>query len=373
MYEVRKVSNKRELKKFIKMAWKIYKNIPQWVPPLIVDQLELLSKDKHPFHKHADVEYLIVYKDGEPVGRISAHINYIHNQLYNEKTGFFGFFESINDQNVANLLFDSAMNFLKEKGMERMRGPFNFSTNEECGLLIEGFDLSPVIMMTYNPKYYIELYENYGLKKIKELYAWHITKEEVSPEKMKLMERIIRELNSDERVKLRSVNMKDFWNEVERIKMIYHDAWSENWGFVPFTDEEFYHLAKNLKLIVDPRLVFIVELNGEPIGFSLALPDINKALKKINGRLLPFGIFKLLIEAKKIKNIRVITMGVRKGYRLRGLDAYFYYYTIKKGIEYGYNEAEMSWILDNNIPMNRLLEHLGAKIYKRYGIYEKNI
>ncbi len=373
MYEIRKVYGKKELKKFIKMAWGIYRNIPQWVPPLILDQLELLSKDKHPFHKHADVEYFIAYKDGEPVGRIAGIVNHIHNKLYNEKTGFFGFFESTNDQNVANLLFDSVKEFLREKGMERMRGPMNFSTNEECGLLIEGFEHSPVIMMTYNPKYYIELYENYGLKKIKELYAWHITKEEVSPEKMRLMERIIRELNSDERVKLRMVNMKDFWNEVERIKMIYNDAWSDNWGFVPFTDEEFYHLAKNLKQVVDPRLVFIVEFKGEPIGFSLALPDINKALKKINGRLLPFGIFKLLIEAKKIKSMRVITMGVRKGYRLRGIDAYFYYYTIKKGIEYGYNEAEMSWILDDNIPMNRLLEHLGSKIYKKYGIYEKNI
>lgn len=373
MYEVRKVSNKKDLKKFIKLAWRIYKDIPQWVPPLIVGQMELLSREKHPFHKHADVEYFIVYKDENPVGRIAGIVNHIHNNLYNEKTGFFGFFESINDQNVANLLFESAEKFLKEKGMERMRGPMNFSTNEECGLLIEGFEYSPVIMMTYNPQYYIDLYENYGLKKIKELYAWHITKEEVSEEKIKLMERIIRGLNSDKRVRLRSVNMKDFWNEVERIKTIYNDAWSDNWGFVPFTDEEFYHLAKNLKQVVDPRLVFIVEFEGEPIGFSLALPDINKALKKINGRLLPIGIFRLLIEAKKIKNLRIITMGVRKGYRLRGLDAYFYYYTIKKGVEYGYNEAEMSWILNDNVPMNRLLEHLGSKIYKRYGIYEKGI
>lgn len=373
MCEIRRVSNKKELKKFVKMAWKIYEGIPQWVPPLIIDQLELLSKDKHPFHKHADVEYFIAYHNGKPVGRICAHVNHIHNSFYNEKTGFFGFFECVNDQKVANLLFESAENFLKERGMERMRGPFNFSTNEECGLLIEGFEFPPVVMMTYNPRYYIELYENYGLRKIKELYAWHITKEDVSPEKMRLMERIIRELNSDERVKLRSVNMKDFWNEVERIKTIYNDAWSENWGFVPFTDEEFYHLAKNLKMVVDPRLVFIVEFEGKPIGFSLALPDINKALKKINGRLLPFGIFKLLMEKRKIKNIRVITMGVRKGYRMRGLDAYFYYYTITRGIEYGYNEAEMSWILDDNVPMNRLLEHLGARIYKRYGIYEKAI
>jgi GNAT superfamily N-acetyltransferase len=373
VYEIKKVSKKKDLKKFIKMAWKIYENIPQWVPPLIIDQLELLSWDKHPFHKHAEVEYFIAYKNGEPVGRIAGIVNHIHNEYHNEKTGFFGFFECINNQDVANLLFDSAKDFLKEKGMERMRGPMNFSTNEDCGLLIEGFEHPPVIMMPYNPEYYIGLFEKYGLTKIKELYAWRITKDEVSSEKMRLMERIIRELSNDERVKMRSVNMKDFENEVERIKMIYNDAWSNNWGFVPFTDEEFYHLAKKLKQVVDPRLVFIVELNGEPIGFSLALPDINKALKKINGRLLPFGIFKLLMEAKKIKNIRVITMGVRKGYRLRGIDAYFYYSTIKKGIECGYDEAEMSWILEDNAPMNRLLEHLGAKIYKKYGIYEKAI
>ncbi|MGQ9618469.1 MAG: N-acetyltransferase [Candidatus Aminicenantia bacterium] len=373
MYEVKNVRSKKELKKFIKMAWNIYRHNPQWVPPLIIDQLELLSKNKHPFHKHADVEYFMVYSNDEPVGRISALVNHIHNKIYNERTGFFGFFESIDDKEVANLLFESAERYLKEKGMERMRGPMNFSTNEDCGLLIDGFEFSPVVMMPYNPKYYENLFKNYGLKKIKELYAWQIKKEVVSPEKMRLMERIIRELSSDKRLRLRTVNMKEFPKEVERIKVIYNDAWSENWGFVPFTDEEFYHLAKKLKQVVDPRLVFIAEFEGEPIGFSLALPDINIALKKINGRLLPLGILKLISESKKIKNLRVITMGVRKGYRLRGIDAYFYYNTIKKGIEYGYNEAEMSWILDDNISMNRLLEHLGARIYKRYGIFEKSI
>ncbi len=371
MYKIKPVSNRKELKQFVKMPWEIYKNIPQWVPPLIIDQLELLSKEKHPFHKHAEVEYFIAMDNGKIVGRIAGLVNHNHNKLYNDKTGFFGFFECINDQNVANLLFESAESYLRKKGMERMIGPMNFSTNEEIGLLIEGFEYPPVVMMSYNPYYYISLYENYGLKKIKELYAWQVTKDTVSPEKIKLMERIIRELNTDKRIRIRSVNMKNFKSEVEKIKLIYNDAWSDNWGFVPFTDDEFYHLAKKLKQVVDPRLVFIVEFEGEPIGFSLALPDINKALKKINGRLLPFGIFKLIKEAKKIKNMRVITMGVRKGFRLRGIDAYFYYYTITKGIEYGYYEAEMSWILDDNAPMNRLLEHLGAKIYKKYGIYGK--
>ncbi|MEW6456790.1 MAG: hypothetical protein AB1410_08790 [Acidobacteriota bacterium] len=369
-YQIDPVRNKKELKEFIMLPWKIYKHDPFWVSPLIIDQKEMFSKEKHPFHKHSEVEPFICRKDGEPVGRVVAILNRNHNNFHNERTAFFGFYESYNDPEACGFLINHVKNWAKERGMERIRGPMNFSTNEECGLLIEGFNLSPVIMMTYNPKYYIDLFESNGLKKIKELFAWRIDKSLKFPDKWT---RIVETLSHKEKIKIRSINMKDFKNELERINIIYNDAWSNNWGFVPMTDEEFNYLAKKLKQIVDPRLVFIAEVEDEPAGFSLALPDVNVALKKINGRLLPFGILKLMRELKKVKKIRVITLGVRQKFRFLGIDSVFYYKTITDGIKIGYEEAEMSWVLEDNVVMNRLLEKLGGQIYKKYAIYEKEI
>jgi len=369
--EIIPVETKKEKKQFILLPWKIYKGDPNWVPPLIIDQKELFDPKKHPFYTHSEAQLFLAIENNEPVGRIVAIHYKNHNAYYKDKVGFFGFFECINSKEVSRALFQAAQDWLKEKGLEKMRGPANYTVNEEYGLLIDDFNLPPVVMMTYNPKYYIDLYEDFGLEKIKGLYAYWVDKDSVRiTDKMK---HALEKIKSNKEITYRNVNLKDFKNEIEKVKKVYNSAWAENWGAVPMTDEEIDYVGKKLKMIADPRLIYFAEVDGKPVGFSLAVPDINQALIKINGRLLPFGLFKLLWYKRKINAIRVIIMGVIKEYRHRGIDAYFYYETIRNGIALGYRGAETSWILEDNIPMNRILQSINAKIYKRYAIYEKDI
>jgi len=369
--EIVTVDNKSLLREFVRLPWKIYKSDKFWVPPLIVDQKKLFDKSKHPFFLHSSADFFLARRSGEFVGRIAAILNNNHNKFHSEKTGFFGFFESVNDREVSAALFSAATEWARQKGMQTLRGPMNYSTNETCGLLVEGFDSSPYVMMTYNPRYYVELVENANFNKVMDLYAWYMSKEiGLNPKIVRVGEKIMKEHG----LVLRQINMKDFWREVELIKRIYNDAWTANWGFVPMTDAEFDHLAKDLKPVVDPRLVIIAEKAGEPVGFSLALPDINRALIKTNGRLLPFGLLKILYHARKIRSVRVITLGVvRKLQTVSGIGAALYMETYRRGIAAGYVDGEFSWTLENNIPINRGMELLGAKIYKRYRIYEKAI
>jgi len=370
MLKIKKVQTKKELLDFIKFPWKIYKDDPNWVPPLISERKEFFDPGKNPFFKHSNVEFFLAKRNSEIVGRVCGIVNHNHIEFHNEKAGFFGFFECMNDFEVAELLLDTVRDWLKSEGMEIMRGPANFSTNEEVAFLLEGFDSPPVFMMSYNPKYYLELMEKYGMKKAKDLYAWYLDKD------IKILERVARiagKIEKKEKLKVRTINLKDFKNEVKRIKKIYNSAWSRNWGFVPMTDEEFDHLRKKLKPIVDPQMVFIAEIFGEPVGFCLALPNVNPVLKKLNGRLFPVGILKLLWYTK-IKNIvngaRIITLGVVDTHRKKGIETLFYLRAIKDGIKRGYNWGELSWVLEDNVLMNKALETLGAKLYKKYRIYE---
>ena len=368
--EIHPVQTKAELRAFINLPWKIYKGRTTWIPPLISEEKKTLDKNSNPFFQHSEAEYYLAFQHGEVVGRIAAIVNHNHNDFHNEKTGFFGFFESIDNQEVADLLFSAAAQWLCEKRMKIMRGPMNPSTNDTIGFLVDAFNSSPVIMMTYNPMYYLTLAENFGFKKSMDVYSYWMDSMQPLPEKaIRVAERVRKKAG----LTFRSVNMKKFWDEVALIKEIYNTAWSYNWGFVPMTDDEFHHLAENLKTTVDPDLAFIAEYNGKPVGFCLTLPDFNQALKKINGRLLPFGIFKLLYYAKKIKQARVITMGVIKEYQLRGIDSLFYLETYRRGIAKGYNGAEFSWILENNVMMNRAAQMIGGRIYKTYRIYDRLI
>lgn len=370
---IKQAKTKKDLTDFIKFPWKIYKNDHNWVAPLISEKKEFFTPEKNPFFKHSDVEFFLAKRNKEFVGRICGVVNCNHIDFHNEKAGFFGFFECIDDFDVAKLLLDTVRNWLKLKGMEIMRGPANFSTNDEVGFLLEGFESPPVFMMTYNPKYYLDLVERYGMQKAKDLYAWYFDKSFKPSEKII---RIAEKIEKKENLKVRTVDLKDFENEIKRIKKIYNSAWSRNWGFVPMTDEEFDHLCKNLKQIIDPQMVFIAEIDSEPVGFSLALPNINPVLKKLNGRLFPFGILKLLWFTKIkniVKGVRIITMGVVDTHRKKGIDTLFYIRTIRDGIERGYSWAEMSWVLEDNILMNKALETLGAKLYKKYRIYEMRI
>ena len=253
--------------------------------------------------------------------------------------------------------------------MDILRGPTNFSTNEECGLLIEGFDSPPMVMMTYNPEYYIDFLEKYGFQKAKDLLDYVIHENELS-ERFRQIAELIQKRKG---VTIRPIRLKDFAREVDRLKEIYNSAWEKNWGFVPMTDKEFNHMAKDLKSIINPDLVLFAEVGGEPVGFSLALPDINQALKRINGRLFPFGLVRLLWYMKKIDACRVVTLGIKAPYRKMGIDGLLNFETFRRGVEKGYQMGELSWVLEDNILMNRGLESLGARVYKRYRIYEKTL
>ena len=371
---INKVKNEAEKDKFIKFPWKIYKGDENWVPPLLFDVKKNLDTKRNPFYKHSEIELFLAYRNGEICGRIAAITNEHHNKFHNDKAGFFGFFESVNDPSVSNELFKAAEGFLKSKGKDTMRGPVNPSTNDEVGLLIKGYDKPPVILMTYNPQYYTALTENYGFIKAKDIYAYLVNESVSKDEKiMGKLRRVSDIVQKKEKIKIRTMDLSDFKNELKRVKEVYNNAWSYNWGFVPMTDEEFDFLSESLKPIVDKDLVYFAEVNSKPVAFSLAIPDMNIVFKKINGRIFPFGIIKILLGRKKIHRIRLITLGVIPEYQKKGIEAIFIKNTIENGMSKGYNQAEISWILEDNIPMVQTAKNLGADQYKTYRIYDKTI
>lgn len=365
------VQTPKQLMKFIKFQWKIYKDDKYWVPPLISDRKKILSKKINPFFKHAQAEYFLAERGGEIVGRIAAIKNDLHIQIHNESVGFFGFFECINDQNVANALFDAAKNWLKNKGMTVMRGPANPSSNDEWGMLLDGFEDSPRLLMTYNPKYYLELCENYGFHKVKDLYAYKLESQKVlSSEKMHRGNQIARQRYG---LKITSLDMKNFNSELAKVKDVYNKAWAPNWGFVPMTSDEIDHMAKDLKPIVEPELVLFGEINGQTIGFALVMLDYNYIFKKLNGRLFPFGFLRLFTERKKTPWVRIITLGIVPDWQKKGLDTVFYFEIVQRARKMGIYLGEASWILEDNEMMNRGAKLLNSDLYKKYRIYDINI
>jgi GNAT superfamily N-acetyltransferase len=366
--QVESVQNRRALREFVLFPWRIYRADPNWVPPLFVEQQLLFNQAKHPFYEHGEVQPFLARRDGQVVGRIAAIVNRAHNEFHKDTIGFFGFFESVDDVQVARALFQAAGDFVKAHGLTLLRGPMNFSTNEECALLCEGFDRPPAVMMPYNPPYYMRLLEEIGFHKARDLLAYIMTRPDLS-ERLHRMGPV---LQKRARLSIRRLNMKDFWADVRRVREIYNKAWEKNWGFVPMTDAEFHKLAKDMKIIVDPDLVWIAESNdGRPVGFSLTLPNINQALGKINGRLLPFGIFKLFYHRKRVNGVRVLAMGVIPEYRRRGIDVVFYWRTYEEGIKKGYQWGEFSWILEDNEAVKEAISMIGARPYKTYRIYDR--
>lgn len=367
---VRRAVTGAEMKKFIMLPWRIYRSDPAWVPPLICEVKKLLSPAKNPFWNHAEAAYFLAYHGSKPVGRIAAIVNHRHNEFHNEKAGFFGFFESVNDTAVSGALYNAAENWLAEQGMEIMRGPANPSSNDDWGFLLEGYNEPPTFMMPYNPAYYHDLAKAYSLKKVKDLYAFFMDNTVgLSPKVLRVAE-IVRKKTG---VKIRSMNMKNLDHELEIIKQVYNAAWELNWGFVPMTDEEISHLASDLKKIAIPELILIAEVDGKPAGISIAVPNINEVLHKMNGRLFPFGWLKFLLGFRKIKRARVLITGVIKEYRKRGIDAVFYVDTYNKGTGRGFTEGEFGWMLEDNDLMNRTIEMFGGRLYRRYRLYEKQI
>jgi GNAT superfamily N-acetyltransferase len=376
-YALETVTTKKQWAEFISLPWDIYAGDRNWVPPLRVALKDALDERKNPFFKHAVKEAWLVRRDSDRhvVGRVVGVVDRAHDEFHGERLVFFGYFEAIDDPRVTAMLLDAVRDWGRARGQTTLRGPVNLSTNHECGLLVEGFDDPPAVMMTYNPPYYAAHFQAYGLAKAKDLYAYDIAKEGA-----KFANRLVRhadQLRERGRVTFRTPRMKDFWREVDLILDIYNDAWEKNWGFVPMTREEFRHLAKDLKMILDPRLLLIAEVDGRPAGFAVTLPDVNQAIHKIrDGRLLPTGLFKLLWHIqgpgrkKTIKRCRIITLGIKRGYQAYGIGPLLYTEYLRRGPELGYESGEASWILEDNRPMNQALRLMNGRRNKVYRIYD---
>ncbi len=366
-----RVAGRQDLRRFIQLPWRLYRDDPAWVPPLLFDLKNLLSPKKHPFHQHADVQYFLARLDGEVVGRIAAIVNQLHVQFHAEPIGFFGFFESIENQDVAAALLTAAERWVAERGMQRIRGPMNFSTNEECGLLVDGFHDAPKIMMPHHLPYYCLQIETAGYEKAKDLLAYVIdVRGKPPPERLV---RGIKRLQRRHNVRLRPISKKRFDEEIRVLHGIYHRTWEKNWGFVPMSEAEVDLFASQLRLVVDPKLCLIAEHQNEPVGFALAIPDYNQALHHINGRLFPFGLLKLLWYRRKINMARIPLLGVNPGFRRRGIEAMLYVKLWEVVPQNGYPVVECSWILEDNWDMRRGLEQMGAHVYKTYRVYEKAV
>ncbi|OGP76525.1 MAG: hypothetical protein A2V86_04990 [Deltaproteobacteria bacterium RBG_16_49_23] len=367
---LQEVKNRHDLMTFIQFPWKVYQGNPYWVPPLIKDQIQKFSPQS-PFLSHGEMALFLARRGGETVGRIAGIIDHHYIQFHQEKVGFFGFFESMEDADVARLLLSSVAAWLRERGMEKMAGPMNPSTNDECGLLIDAFDSSPCLMMPYNPPYYPALLEDWGLHKVMDLYAYWLEKTVFNYDRL---ERITgRILKREPELSVRPLNLRRFDEELKTIKDIYNNSWSKNWGFVPMTEEEIDDLAKNLKPIIVPEIVLFAYWGETPIGFSAALPDYNVVLKHLDGKLGLLGSIKFLYFARKIKTVRIMLLGVKHSFQKRGVEGLLYIETFKRGTRKGYPQGECSWILENNLLMQHGIEAMGGKRYKTYRIYETRI
>jgi len=365
---IRRVETKEDLRRFILLPWRIYKGYPHWVPPLISEQKFILNKEKGPFFEIGEAEYFLAFRGKEPAGRISAHVNRQWNERYQDRKGFFGFFESTEDPEVACGLLGAAEDWLRKKERTSILGPMSFSIYDELGLLLDAFDQDPVVLLPYNPPYYVDLIESLGFKKAIDWYAYLMTDQSpVNPVLFQVRDRVCRRNG----LVIRHANLKRFREEAARAKEIFNEAWFENWGHLPFTDKQFDHLAKGLKMILDERLLFFGEIQEKPIGVCVSIPDANQAVKRANGRLLPFGWYHIWAGLKKVKKLRTIIMGVKKEHRHTGIDVAFYVETIEKGLAAGYTESECSLVAETNTWMQKALQTMGAKIYKTYRLYEK--
>jgi len=366
------VESRRDRRRFLSLPWKIYQGDENWIPPLRQNQKELVNYSPHPFYDENKIQTFLATIDGEAVGRIAALVNYGHNRRYKEDRGFIGFFESIDDQAVAEGLFDAARRWLKEQGMTCLRGPMNPSMNHECGLLIEGFDRPPTFMMTYNPPYYPKLWENYGFEKAEDMVAFwgHIDMlATLDPKIYEIGVQCIERFN----VKLRPLDKKRFKQEVESYLHIYNQALGGTWGFVPMSDAEVRHMAKGMKMLIEPDLTTFAEVDGKPIGAVFGLLDYNPIIKEIDGRLFPFGWWKMLMHRKRLKRVRLITTTVLPEYQRWGISLGLMGRLIPDVKRWGIEEGEFSWVLESNHLSYKTLKRAGTKITQTYRLYDRAI
>jgi GNAT superfamily N-acetyltransferase len=369
---VRPVHGRRDLDAFIKLPFRLHRGTP-WVPPLVFERRDFLNRDKNPFFEHADAEYFLAERGGQVVGRITAHTDERWTQFEGGNDGMFGFFESENNPEVARALLDAATDWLRARGRERMLGPMDFTTNDECGLLIEGYELDPLVLEPWHPPYYRELLEGLGMSKTMDLLMWelHLGRLKQGDRFHDYIHEAARKSESEHGVTVRQMRKRDLEAEVTRFMEVYNAAWGPNWGFVPVTEEEVRFQAKNLKPILDENWAMIAEREGEVVGAALTLPDINQVLAKMNGRLFPFGWWHFLAGRRKIDRVRVFALGVKPEYQHFGVAAALYVRHVEVAARVRQKGGEMGWILEVNEPMNRAMEGMGGTIVKRYRLYER--
>ncbi len=359
---------------FIDLPWKLYRNDSHWIPPLKREIRTLLEPGAHPFWQFAERTLFLAFRGSEPVGRIAAIVNHNHNRFHNELAAAWGFFECADDPEAASALFSNVENWARLKGMQVLRGPLNPSTNYEIGMLLEGFEAPPTFMMPYNPPYYLSLTESYGFRKEKDLLAYAVERGWQPPE---WIGRVARKILDENNVRVRHIQMDILESEVHIIKDIYHDAWFDNWGFVPMTDPEIDEMGRKLKQIIDPRLVFFVLLDDEPVGVGMIVPDVNPLLKRFNGRIGPLGWLKYLLFKKEITGLRGMIFGIKKRYQQMGLPLVAFDYLYRGLLENDglkkYRTLELGWNLEDNDLINKWYDDGGAQVVKRYRIYHKFI
>lgn len=375
------VSTKADLKAFIALPWKVYRHDPYWVPPLVSEQQEFYDRQKNPFFQHSRAEYFLARRGDQTVGRIAALVNQRHNDFHQERVGFFGAFEVLEDPEAATALLQRACDWVGAEGMTAIRGPATFSSNDEWGLLVDGFNSPPAILTTYNPPRYVDYIERAGFKKAMDLYAYHLPKEKALPQTLDPKSAaMIERLKQRSGVRLRAANMRKYWQETDHIKRIYNAAWTGNWGFVPLTDAEFNQMAVKMRRIIDPALALLVEIDGETVGFALTLPDLNQALRLAYpnpGTPEWITMAKLLWHWKvrpKITAVRLFALGLQEDARLTGIDALLYYETGRVSVAKGYQRGEISWLLETNTIVNRSMKRMGgAEVSKTWRVYERDL
>jgi GNAT superfamily N-acetyltransferase len=363
---IERVITKGQAKEFVKVPFALYRGDANWVPQLISDDLKKFDRTRHPFWQHAAGELFMARRDGKPVGRIVAIHDELWEKCYGEKAAYWGWFECADDQEAAQALFDAARAWARDRGCTRMIGPMSPSANDLVGTLIEGFDGPPVLLMTYNQRYHDRLVQACGNAPWKDLVAWLLD----SPEIPARLEKIMPRVEAKGAFTIRKLNMKDFKNELARFAKLYNEFEKVNAIYTPMTGAEIEAMANDLKMFVDPDIIFFAEVDGQVVGASLALPDLNVGLRAARGRLFPLGLLKVLAARKNIHLVRVMSMGVLKDFRNRGIDLAFYYYSYKYGVPKGYHAAEMSWVEKDNAAMTNTAIKLGGKAYRTYRVYE---
>ena len=367
---VEAVKTRKDFKRYVNFPRQVYKGDPNWVQPLNMDIKQKLDIKKNPFFEHAERELFLAFRDGRIVGRVLGIVDDNHNNFHNEKIVFFGQYESFNEPDVTKTLLDAVAAWGRARGMTVLRGPVNLSLNDECAMLLEGFDTPPVVMMPYNPAYYNDLMAGYGLAKAKDLYAFFMNTDHKTAQNI---QDVVDKVQKETTITVRNFNLKKWKEEAEVVKTIYNNAWERNWGFVPWTAHEMDHMVKSLRPLADTRLIVIAEDKGKPIGFGFGLPNYNEVLAKMNGRMTPLSFLKFLYYKKRIKGVRVLVFGILKEYRNTGVSYLLYSKLNQSGLDGGYQWGETSWQLEDNDAVNKFVASVSGRVYKKYRIYDKKL